>query len=332
MIGRRQELAAMVSVLVAPRIAAAQDKRRPRLAIFSVYAPAAVVSETGGDPNYRIIFKELRQRGYEEGRTIDIERWSARGDPSRYREIAREIVRSQPDIIFTFETGQVQALLAFTTTIPIISQNVNLVDSGLANSFSRPGRNVTGLSPAYNVVQLWIKHFQLLREAVPSASRVAVLTLRTDWESDSTHQFRAAASGMGASLVGALLDEPVQPAQYRRAFAAMSDQRIEAVWVSRNTDNYVHRDLIVDLAMDHRLPMTTPYRAATERGGLMSYSQDPASFSRMMADMIVRVLQGEKPENLPLRSPDKFELVINLKTARALGITIPPQSSTQLTR
>ena len=301
MIRRRHQLAAMLSVLIAPYIAAAQDKRRPQIAFFVPVFPEAVISETGGDPAYRIIFKELRRRGYEEGRTIDVERWSARGDPARYPELAREIVRSQPDVIYTVDSGQVRALLAFTTTIPIIAQNVSLVDAGLADSFSRPGRNVTGFSPAFSGLPFVLKRLQLLREAVPTASRIAVLTQRTPWNSDYSHQFREAASRMGATMVGALLDDPVQPAEYRRVFAAMPDQRIEAVWVPEASHNYVHRDLIVDLAIDSRLPVITGWRVATERGGLMSYGGDLAWLAHMMAELIARVLQGEKPAEIPLR-------------------------------
>jgi putative ABC transport system substrate-binding protein len=324
MIGRRPQLAGMLSVLVVPRITAAQGKRRPRLAFFVPVFPEGVISETGGDPSYRIIFKELRQRGYEEGRTIDVERWSARGDPASYPELAREIVRSQPDVIYTVDTGQVQALLALTTTIPILAQNVSLVDAGLVESFSRPGRNVTGFSAAFSGLEFAMKRLQLLRDAVPSASRVALLMRRAPWDSDPARQFRAEASRIGVTMIGALLDDSVQPADYRRAFAAMAEQRIEAVWVSEASYNYVYRDLIVDLALGSRLPAITGWRMATERGGLMSYAVDSAWLAHMMADLIVRVLQGEKPADLPLRSPDKFEFVINLKTARALGIIISP--------
>jgi ABC-type uncharacterized transport system substrate-binding protein len=190
--------------------------------------------------------------------------WSHR--PARYPELAREIVRSQPDVIYMVDSGQVRALLALSTTIPILAQNVSLVDAGLADGISRPGRNVTGYSLAFSGLQFALKRLQLLREAVPAASRIAVLTQRTPWNSDSAHQFREAASRMGATMVGALLDDPVQPAEYRRVFAAMPDQRIEAVWVPESSHHYVHRDLVVDLATDSRLPAITGWRVATERG------------------------------------------------------------------
>ena len=120
------------------------------------------------------------------------------------------------------------------------------------------------------------------------------------------------------------MDEPIQPAEYRRASAAMADQRIDAVWVPLLSIHYVHRHLIVDLAADRRLPAITFWRDATERGGLMSYSLDLAEAGRIGADMSVRVLRGEKPADMPLRSLDKYEHVINLKTAKALGLTIAP--------
>ncbi|HJQ60340.1 MAG TPA: ABC transporter substrate-binding protein [Vineibacter sp.] len=305
--------------------AAAQDKRRPRLAFFVPVFPEGEISETGGNPSYRAIFEELRRHGYEEGQTIAVERWSARGDPARYPELAREIVRTQPDLIYTVITSQAKALLVHTTTIPIIVQNVDLVDAGLAASFSRPGRNVTGYSPAFSGIQLLMKRLQLLREAVPTVSRIAVLMPNAAWDSDSVREFREAASGTGATIVAALLRDPVEPEEYRRVFAAMPDQRIDAVWVPEFLpDIFVHRHLIIDLATGGRLPAVTGWRDATERGGLMSYGADRTAMGRMMADLIVRVLRGEKPADMPLRSVDKFELVINLKTARALGLTIPP--------
>jgi putative ABC transport system substrate-binding protein len=313
------------SSAVWPLGAAAQDKRRPRLAIFASVLPETEMSETR-DPAYRIIFEELRRRGYEEGRTIDVDRWSARGDVARFPELAREIVRSKPDIIYTGPNlGQVQALLKVTTTVPIVAQGADLVASGLADSFSRPGRNVTGLSGTFSALQLDLKHLQLLRDVAPTASRIAWLLRRSFWEeADHARQLREAASRMGVTLVRAMLDDPFQPADYRRAFTAMPDQRIDAVCTGNAVYNYGNRDLIVDLAAEGRLPTITGWRVATERGGPMSYGPDFAWGGLTIADFIVRVLQGEKPADIPLRSADKFELVINLKTARVLGITIPP--------
>jgi putative ABC transport system substrate-binding protein len=323
MIGRRHQLAAMLSTLVAPRLAAAQERRRPRLAIFAPVFPEAELSEAG-DPLYRIIFGELRRRGYEEGRTISVERWSARGNPARYAELAGEIVRSQPDVIYTVNNGQVRALLAFTTTIPIVAQNANLMDAGIAESFSRSGRNVTGFGVTFSGLEFVLKQLQLLREAVPTASRIAILGRRTAWDSDIGRQFREAASRTGANVVGAPMDEPIGPAEYRRVFAAMPEQRVDAVWVGDFPANYVHRHLIIDLATDSRRPVITSWREATGRGGLMSYGGDLAWLGRTSADLVVRVLQGEKPADLPLVSGHKWELVVNLKTARALGLTVPP--------
>jgi putative ABC transport system substrate-binding protein len=324
MISRRYQLAAMLGALAVPRIVAAQERRRPRLAFFVPLIPEAAISETGGEPHYRSMLRELRRRGYEEGQTLDVGRWSARGDPARYPELARDIVRSQPDAIYAVDTALVQALAALTMTIPIIAQNVQLVDAGLADSYSRPGRNVTGFSAAFSWRGVTLKVMQLLREAMPAASRIAVLARRTLWDSDAARQFREDGSRIGLTMVGALMDEPIQPPEYHRVFAAMPDQRIDAVWVPFFSIHYVHRHLIIELATANRLPAITFIRDATERGGLMSYGLDLAETGRIAADMVVRVLQGEKPADMPLRSIDKLELVINLKTAMALGLTIPP--------
>jgi len=305
-----------------PLIAHAQSGRLPRLAIAGTVTPESDMVENT-DRWWAAFFGRLRHFGYEEGRTLIVDRWSARGNTARFPELAREIANSQPDAIYCGATAMAQALQRATTNIPIVLAGPNLVESGLADRVSRPGRNVTGLSAAFGL-QLSVKRLELLREALPAASRIAILMPRSNWDLIDAHQLREAAPRLGASAIGALLDDPVQPPQYRRAFSAMPEQRIDAVFVHDRTENGVHRRLIIELARDNRLPVITPWREATELGGLMSFGMDVTEGARVSVDYIVRVLRGEKPADMPVRLIDKHEFVVNLKTARELGIVLPP--------
>jgi putative ABC transport system substrate-binding protein len=302
-------------------MAAAQTGRLPRLAIVATTSPEADITENA-NPYFRAFVSELRRLGCEEGRTLIVERWSARGETQRYPALAREVVGTKPDVIFTFGPLPAQAFQAATATIPIVVSGGNLVEFGLADSMSRPGRNVTGVGTS--VIETNVKGLELLREALPTATRIAFLAARAGWDTVWGRQIREAAPRLGVTVVPTLLDDPVQPPAYRRAFAAMPDLRIDAVMVGDTPHNWAHRQLIAELATAGRLPTVSWFRAVTEAGGLMSYSNDFGEFGRVCAGYIVRVLRGEKPADVPIRTLDKMELAINLKTAKALGLTIPP--------
>ncbi|TXL70865.1 hypothetical protein FHP25_32620 [Vineibacter terrae] len=324
MIGRRA-LAAMLAALAVPRMAGAQTGRLPRLAIFAMTttSPEADITENASR-NFSGLFSELRRLGYEEGRTLIVERWSARGEIQRYPALARDVAGTKPDVIVTFSPLPAQALQAATATIPIVVSGSSLVQAGLADSLSRPGRNVTGVSAAFGAGEIDSKGLELLREAIPAATRIAYLAPHAYWDSVYGRPVREAASRLGVTLIATLLDDPVQPPAYRRAFATMPDLRIDTVLVAGSPENFFHRQFIVELATASRLPTINSFRDIAEVGGLMSYGIDTREQGRLIAGYIVRVLRGEKPADMPIRLMDRLELVINLKTAKALGLTIPP--------
>jgi putative tryptophan/tyrosine transport system substrate-binding protein len=209
-----------------------------------------------------------------------------------------------------------------TTTVPIVlASSTDPVGEGLVQSLARPGGNITGLTTLVGP-EIEAKRLELLRAMVPGVSRVAYLASKEDkdWESPSGQNVRTAAQTLGVTLFLA----EFMPHQYTDAFARISRARAGAVFVSASAAAYADRALIVDLMSRERLPSILYYREAVELGGLMSYGVNLADVWRRVAIYVDKILKGAKPADLPIEQPTKFELVINMKTAKALGLTIPP--------
>ncbi len=305
-----------------PFAAHAQRPAAHRIALFHPAIPVTHLTETGGGSAWRAFFVELRRLGYVEGENLVVERFSAEGHHERYADLAREIVTRNPDLIVTGTNPVVIAVTHATSTIPIVAFMLDPLKAGLVSSLARPGGNLTGitLDPG---VEIWEKRLQILKEAIPSASKAAFLGMRGGWEGSSGQFLQAAADRLGISLVW-MLPEKGTPAEIERAFAAMKQQRPDAVLVSGEGDLYAHRQLIVELAEKNGLPVMCPYRDHVEAGGLMAYAVDLAELLRRMANNVHQILKGAKPGDIPIYQPTKFDLLINLKTAKALGITLPP--------
>jgi putative tryptophan/tyrosine transport system substrate-binding protein len=208
-----------------------------------------------------------------------------------------------------------------TSTIPIVTMTTEPVELGLANSLARPGGNVTGLS--LNVgIELLGKRLELLKEVVPTASRFVYLAPRAVWEGVWGGLMRESGARLGVTVLGAPLGSPISEPEYRRAFAAMV--RPDALVVSDHGEAFSHRRLIVELAGRARLPAIYSYRPFIEAGGLMAYAADFTELCRKAAGYIDQILKGANPADLPFQQPTKYELIINLKTAKALGLAIPP--------
>jgi putative ABC transport system substrate-binding protein len=209
-----------------------------------------------------------------------------------------------------------------TTTVPIVmATSTDPVGAGLIKSLPRPGGNITGLS-WYVGPEIDAKRLELLKEMLPGASRIAFLGMKgeEDWDAPWGKSVRAAAQVLGLTVV---LAEHT-PNDYAGAFRQISRDRPDALFVSPHSPSFAHRRLIVDFATRSRLPSTHAYREAVELGGLMSYGVNGVDLFRRAAGYVDRILKGTKPADLPVEQPTKFELVINLKTAKALGLTIPP--------
>lgn len=319
---RRRFIAATAVALAAPRVGHAQQPGKTHsIAILSPITPAADMRATGGR-NWKTFFEELRRLGYIEGRNLEIQRHSADGDPTRLAALARAVVARRPDVVFVTEIRGALALKAETTTIPIVAFVPDPVRAGLASSLARPGGNFTGFSIDTGL-EIVGKRIELLKLAVPTASRMAILAPRGAGESRFGDVFREVAQSTGLTLVEAPLDPPILAAEYRRAFAAMLRQRVDSIYVVPNSENYVNQRLIAQLAAEAGVPAIYPFREAAGLGGLMSYGVDVADLWRGLAGYVDQVLKGANPANMPFQQPTKFELLLNLKTAQALGITIP---------
>ena len=325
---RREFIAALGGATAWPVVARAQKPANSyRIAIVHASRPITMLNDTGL-PIFQAFFKELQRLGYVEGRNLFVERYSGEGRTERYVELVRRVVHSKPDLIFALSARMVRFFKATTSTIPIVGYTSDPIANGLATSLARPGGNITGIV-ADAGIQVWDKQLEFLREAIPTASRVAYLTPRAVWAGPLGEAMGKAARHIGVELVGALLDDPIQEAEYRRVFAVMALEHVDAVIVNDTPENFAHQTLVNELTQKARLPTVYPNRDFVKLGGLMSYGTDNLDLFRRAADLIDQILKGARPGEIPFYQPTKFELVINLNTAKTLGLDLPP---TLLTR
>ena len=303
-------------------VRAQQPATRHRIAIFHPAIPTTLLTETGGGSAWRAFFSELRRLGYVEGENLIIERYSAEGHHERYANLAREIVASSPDLIVTGTNPVVIAFKAATSTLPIVAFMLDPLKAGLVTNLAKPGDNLTGITLDAGI-EIWGKRLEILKEAVPSTTKAAFLGMREGWEGSFGQFLRDAGGRLGISLISMLPQEGT-PSEIERVFAEMGQHRPDAVLVSGEGDLYAHRQLIAELTQKNRLPAMCPYRDYVDAGGLMAYTVDLAELLRRMADDVHKILKGAKPGEIPIYQPTRFELLINLKTAKALGLTLPP--------
>jgi putative tryptophan/tyrosine transport system substrate-binding protein len=305
-------------LLVAPRASEAQQAAKaPRIGYLA--------GSLAASPHLREAFLQgLRDLGYVEGRNVVIEYRDAEGKPERLPALAAELVALKVDVIVVADTPSALAAKQATKTIPIVFTSAgDPVGSGLVTSLARPGGNVTGLSLLGP--ELVGKRLEQLKQAVPGVSRVAVLSQpgafgkRT--EKDMLKGAEVAARALGVQLE---LVEARGPADFDRAFSNMTRERADALTVLPGAMFINERRRLVELAAKNRLPAVYPVREFVDTGGLMSYGSDAADLYRRAATYVDKILKGAKPADLPVEQPTKFELVINMKTAKALGLTIPP--------
>jgi putative tryptophan/tyrosine transport system substrate-binding protein len=319
---RRREFITLVGGAVAAWPLAALGKAQ-RIAIVAPAIPVSKMTETGGYPLFSELFNELRRLGYVEGQSLLIERYSGEGRAAHFRDLAQDVVSRNPDVIFAFTNDLVLDFKATTTTIPIVGLMGSPVETGIVASLAHPGGNITGVAVNIGDEQ-WDKRIQLLRQVVPHLIKLAVLNtrrLRDQWEALMPSYSRRWA----VTLVGPTLNHPVNEDEYRRVFAAIAQDGAEGIVVAQEDEHFPNLKVIVELAEKTRLPTIYPYKLFVEAGGLMSYGTDSAAYGRNIADIVGQILKGTKPSEIPIRQPTKFELAINLKTAKALDLTVPPE-------
>jgi putative tryptophan/tyrosine transport system substrate-binding protein len=323
MIDRRTLITGITCAAAWPLAAQAQQQANKVHRVGLIFAGTPLSEITGPDPispAFRAFVQAMRDKGWVEGRNLILERRSAVGRLERSGEIVAELVGLKVDVIVTSSNGTTQAAKRVTSVVPIVMvTSYDPVEAGIVTSLARPGGNITGFT-VHAGPEIEAKRLQLLKEAVPEATRVAFLGLKSDWETLGAKSARAAAVTLGITLVHA----EHEPTGYADVFARILRDRPHALFVPLNAPAFTHRQLLADFAAEHRLPGMYPYRQNVEAGGLMSYGSDTTDLYRRAAGHIDKILKGARPADLPVEQPTKFELVINGKTAKAVGITIPP--------
>jgi putative ABC transport system substrate-binding protein len=298
-------------------VKAQQGAKVPRIGYLAV--------DRAAGPHLIEAFRQgLRDLGYVEGSNVVIEYRDAEGKFERLPALAAELVALKVDVIVAGGTPLILAAKQATRTLPIVfAAASDPVTDGLVTSLARPGGNVTGLS---NIApELVGKRLELLKQAVPGVSRVAVL-----WQPGATGERTEKDMLKGAEVAARALGVRLQvveargPADFDRAFSDMTRARADALTVLPSVMFITERRRLVDLAAKNRLPAVYPSREYVDVGGLMAYGPHVADLFRRAATYVDKILKGAKPGDLPIEQPTKFELVINLKTAKALGLTIPP--------
>jgi len=314
---RRRTFLAMVpaGLLVAPLAARAQPAGKvPRVGFLLGFSP-------GPSREVDAFRRGLRELGYIEGQNIAIEYRYARGQVERLPELAAELVRLNPDVIVAPYTPPALAAKRATSMIPIVFAGVaDAVGAGLITNLGRPGGNITGLTSTG--AELGGKRLELLKQVISKASRVAVLYNPADQSNVLVlKQLQESAPNLGLTLQPFAVREPDH---FEGAFSAMARERTHAMFGVPGVLTDRHKEALVGLAAKHRLPTMWGLRQFVEAGGLMSYAVNFYDQIRQTAVYVDKILKGAKPGDLPVEQPTKFELVINLKTAKTLGLTIPP--------
>ena len=276
---------------------------------------------TAGSGSLEALRQSLRDLGWVEGRNITLEVRDTEGKPERADDLALELARLNVNVIVATYPAAVLGAKRATTTIPIVMVHTpDPVQLGLVTSLAHPGGNITGTTTLS--LELSIKQLELLKEAVPRASRIAVLSNPDNpWHPLVVKGLRTEQRLPGVQLQ---ILEVRRPNEFDRVFQAMMRERTDAVLVLADPMTFTHRSRLTDLAAKHRLPLMSGPRGYTEAGGLMSYWADELELSRRAASYVDKILKGMKPDSLPIEQPTQYELVINLKTAKALALTIQP--------
>ena len=303
-------------LLAAPLAAGAQQAGKVwRIGLLSYAA-----SDSGGAARWKAFREQLRELGYVEGQNVFFEsRWGD-GQVGRLQSLAAELIGTKVDILVTASSEAALAAKQATRSIPIVTATgSDLVGLGLVASLTRSGGNVTGVISL--ISELWGKRLEFLKQVLPRASRVAFLENPADRASArNLRDAQGAAKSLGVVVQSV---DVVGPRGLDAAFLGMKRARTDAIILGGNTQFLADRRRLAELAVSHRLPMMTPTKEYAQAGALLSYGTDYLDLFRRAAVYVDKILKGAKPADLPMEQPTKFEVVINLKTAKALGLTIP---------
>ena len=317
MMDRRAFLAGTGAVLLAaPRAADAQPAGR--VARVGVLASS---TEANFEPSVKVFREALSAIGWVEGRNLTLDVRYPGEQYAQLPELATELVRLKVDVLASLGTPATLAAKRVTTTIPIVMESLSdVVSTGLVPNLARPGGNLTGVSGF--APELSAKRLELIREILPGANRIAVLANRAN--PATVPILRATEAGAQQIRMKLRVFDVRQPADLGVAFETMTREQTDALVLVADPLLFSERPLIIELAARRRLPAVYEIRVFPDTGGLLSYGPLPQERFQRMAVYVDRILRGASPGELPIEQPTKFELVINLKTAKALGLTLPP--------
>ena len=304
-------LIALASFAAATATEAQPPAKRPRVGVLLLGTPDT-------DPVLPSFRAGLRELGYVEGKDVVLEYRFAEGKPDRLPDLARDLVNAKPDMVFAFGGDVAPFARAATSTIPIVMVvSVDPVQAGLVASLARPGGNITGVT--FVSSDLAAKRLQLLKEMSPAVARIGVL-----WNPDHVdpeyRETQAAGRTLGVEVHSL---EVRQPADFERAFRTAATARVEAIVVVSSRLMSINRLLIAELAARQRVPLVTGWGAWAQLGALFSYGPDLDVIVRDSATYVDKVLKGARPAEIPVQQPTKFDLIVNVKTAKTYGVTIP---------
>jgi putative tryptophan/tyrosine transport system substrate-binding protein len=314
---RRDALTVLTALAVVPRPAKAQPTRAARVGILSSQPPSVAAAA----PHWKAFYSELQSRGWIEGRNIEIVgRYNAQGLPQNDVAFAKELVASQPDVIVAGNSRAVDAIRSATRRIPIVMTNVShAVEAGYVTSLARPAGNITGVTNQMS--DLMGKHLELLRVIQPDLTRIGVL-----WSPNNTGSALAYkdVQAVAQRLAITAVSMPVNAtSDMPAALAGVQADRLQALHVHPTGQIGGAFQQVTAWALEHRVPTISGFSGFTRGGFLLSYGADFADIWRISATFVDRILRGAKPADLPVEQPTKFEMIVNLKTARAIGVTLP---------
>ncbi len=320
---KRRQFITLVGGAAAAWPLAVRAQQPAKMKRVAMVHPSAKVDDLtiNGPAAFKAFFEELSRLGYVEGQNLAVERYSGEGRPERYIGLAREVVSSHPDLIFSIAGPLALLFKTATPTIPIVTITADPIAAGLVPSIAHPGGNITGVTVDAGL-EILGKRIGLLVEATSKPSNAGYLASRGGWERPSGAAAREAANRAGISLTGELL-VTFNEGEYRRVLSTLKQDRVDAIIVSDEPEHITYQVPLVELIAKSSIPAVYPYREFVEVGGLMSYSIDLVDAFRRLANLVDQILKGANPKDIPFYQATTFELAINVKTAKALGLDLP---------
>jgi putative tryptophan/tyrosine transport system substrate-binding protein len=321
---RRTFISVLMGALALPLNATAQQQTiGKRLAVFSPSEPSATMHDGSENRIYRALFDELRRLGHVEGQNLTVEAYGREQNKSDAEALAAEVARSNPDVIYVVGPGAI-IFKKLNSSIPVVTLTANPVVQGIAQSMAHPGGNFTGASIDTGP-SIHGKRIALLREVFPAMSKLGCLALNLQWNGPIVGPaIREAAEAAHLPLTASLLEFSADEADYRAAIENLSRDGANAVMVVDSPGVFQNSTLIANLVGEAKFPAMFTFVEPVTAGGLMAYSFDLVELNKRIANNIDAILRGAKPGDIPFYQATKFELSINLKTAKQLGLSVPP--------